>query len=389
MTEPHPIDPVDLARALIRRPSVTPADAGAMDIVEQALAGLGFRCTRLKFGEIENLYARLGESGPNLCFAGHTDVVPVGDAAAWTRGPFDAEIADSVIFGRGAVDMKSAIAAFIAATSKTLAAGSVNGSLSFLITGDEEGQARDGTRAVVEWLKARGEQIDHCLVGEPTSAATLGDMIKIGRRGSLNAWINVEGVQGHVAYPDRAANPAPVLVRLLAALDADPLDDGYPEFQPSNLEITEIEIGNPAQNVIPARARARINIRFNPGHRGADLIARLEDACRVAGQDFKGRITLEPTISGEAFLTPPDDFVQGCVKAIATELGTTPILSTTGGTSDARFIRDLCPVIEFGLVGVTMHMVDERVPVSEVEALTRVYGRIIEGYFPTLDSQAT
>ena len=365
MSEHRMIDPIDLARELIRRPSVTPVDAGAMDIVQRELAAMGFHCTRLRFGEIENLYARLGSEGPNLCFAGHTD---------------------GVLYGRGAVDMKSAIAAFIAATSQALNAGPLNGSLSFLITGDEEGQARDGTRAVVEWLKARGERIDHCLVGEPTSAAKLGDMIKIGRRGSLNAWINVEGVQGHVAYPDRAANPAPVLVRLLAELDADPLDQGYPEFQPSNLEITEIEIGNPAQNVIPARARARINIRFNPGHRGSGLIERLEAACARAQLGFRGRITLEPAISGEAFLTAPDAFVQGCVDAVSTELGVTPQLSTTGGTSDARFIRDLCPVIEFGLVGVTMHMVDERVPVGEVEDLTRVYRRIIEGYFASEQS---
>ena len=388
MTKPRLIDPVDLARELIRRPSVTPADAGAMDIVQHALADLGFECRRLTFGDIENLYARRGQGGRNLCFAGHTDVVPVGDAGAWTRGPFDADIADEVIYGRGAVDMKSAIAAYIAATSRVLAQGGIEGSLSFLITGDEEGQARDGTRAVVEWLKDQGEQIDHCLVGEPTSAATLGDMIKIGRRGSLNAWITVEGIQGHVAYPDRAANPAPVLVRLLAALDADRLDDGYPEFQPSNLEITEIEIGNPAQNIIPARARARINIRFNPGHRGADLVARLDAACREASQGFKGSIRLDPAISGEAFLTAPDAFVTGCVDAIAGELGITPVLSTTGGTSDARFIRDLCPVIEFGLVGVTMHMVDECVPVRDVEALTRVYQRIIDGYFSPADSSA-
>ncbi len=381
MSELRMIDPVDLARELIRRPSVTPIDAGAMDIVQRELAAMGFHCTRLRFGEIENLYARLGDQGRNLCFAGHTDVVPVGDADAWSKGPFDADIADDMIYGRGAVDMKSAIAAYIAATAQVLAAGSVNGSISLLITGDEEGQARDGTRAVVEWLKDRGERIDHCLVGEPTSAAKLGDMIKIGRRGSLNAWITVEGVQGHVAYPDRAANPAPVLVRLLAELDADPLDHGYPEFQPSNLEITEIEIGNPAQNVIPARARARINIRFNPGHRGSALIARLEAACVRAQATFKGRVTLDPAISGEAFLTAPDAFVQGCVEAVSTELGVTPQLSTTGGTSDARFIRDLCPVIEFGLVGATMHMVDERAPVEEVEALTRVYRRIIEGYF--------
>ena len=374
-------DPVNLARDLIRRPSVTPADAGAMDIVEQALAALGFTCRRMRFGEIENLYARRGQTGRNLCFAGHTDVVPVGDAAAWTRPPFAAEIAESLIWGRGAVDMKSAIAAYIAATADAIDAGEANGSLSFLITGDEEGQARDGTRAVVAQLIAEGERIDHCLVGEPTSSARLGDMIKVGRRGSLNAWITVEGVQGHVAYPDRAANPAPILTRLLTRLDAHLLDEGYSQFQPSNLEITEIEIGNPAQNIIPARARARLNIRFNPAHTGASLIEWLEAECRTAAQGFKGEVMLDPAISGEAFLTEPDGFVEACIAAIRAETGETAALSTTGGTSDARFIRDLCPVIEFGLVGTTMHMVDERAPVAEVEALSRIYRRIIKTYF--------
>ena len=378
MSAPSSIDPVELARDLIRRPSVTPADEGAMDIVQSALEGLGFHCRRLRFGEIENLYARRGGAGRNLCFAGHTDVVPVGDSAAWSRPPFAAELAEALLWGRGAVDMKSAIAAFIAAIPATLPE---DGALSLLITGDEEGQARDGTRAVVEWLKAQGERIDHCLVGEPTSAARLGDMIKIGRRGSLNAWLTVEGVQGHVAYPDRAANPAPVLVRLLQALDSHRLDEGYPEFQPSNLEITEMEIGNPAQNVIPARARARINIRFNPAHKGAELVRWLEAEARRANAGFRGTVSVDAAISGEAFLTPPDPFVALCAEAIEGELGVQPVLSTTGGTSDARFIRDLCPVIEFGLVGTTMHQVDERVPVEEVRALSRVYGRIIAGYF--------
>ncbi len=356
-----------------------------MDIVQAALEGLGFHCQRLRFGEIENLYARRGGSGRNLCFAGHTDVVPVGDGAAWSRPPFAAELADSLLWGRGAVDMKSAIAAFIAAIPATLPG---DGALSLLITGDEEGQARDGTRAVVEWLKARGERIDHCLVGEPTSAAQLGDMIKIGRRGSLNAWLTVEGVQGHVAYPDRAANPAPVLVRLLQALDAHRLDEGHPEFQPSNLEITEIEIGNPAQNIIPARARARINIRFNPAHKGADLVRWLEQEARRANAGFRGTVSVDAAISGEAFLTAPDPFVALCAGAIEGALGVRPVLSTTGGTSDARFIRDLCPVIEFGLVGTTMHQVDERVPVTDVQALSRVYGRIIAGYFAPSGDEA-
>ena len=383
MTASNLIDPIAFARDLIRRPSVTPADAGAMDLVETALTGLGFRCRRLKFGEIENLYARLGDRGPNFCFAGHTDVVPVGDLAAWSQPPFDAELLDGVIVGRGAVDMKSAIAAAISAVSRIVDDGGVNGSISFLITGDEEGQAVDGTRAVVAKLQADGERIDHCIVGEPTSSKTLGDMIKIGRRGSLNAWLTVHGVQGHVAYPERAANPAPVLVNLLSRLDTHVLDQGYPEFPPSNLEITEMEIGNPAQNVIPVRARARINIRFNPAHRGQDLMDWLHLEARTSAAGFGGRVEIDATISGEAFLTQSDAFVQLCADEVQGATGVEPVLSTTGGTSDARFIRDLCPVIEFGLVGATMHMVDERVETKDVLALSEIYRRIIQRYFQT------
>ena len=383
MTSSKLIDPITLTRDLIRRPSVTPADAGAMDVVEAALSGLGFACRRLRFGEIENVYARLGDRGPNFCFAGHTDVVPVGDLAAWTQPPFDAELQDGVIVGRGAVDMKGAIAAAISAVSRVVGEGGVNGSLSFLITGDEEGQAIDGTRAVVARLKAEGERVDHCIVGEPTSSRTLGDMIKIGRRGSLNAWITVHGVQGHVAYPERAANPAPTLVKILSRLDAHVLDNGYPEFPPSNLEITEMEIGNPAQNVIPARARARINIRFNPAHRGEDLVDWLKREAFSAAQRFAGRVDVDATISGEAFLTENDAFIQLCAEEVRGALGVAPVLSTTGGTSDARFIRELCPVIEFGLVGATMHMVDEQVETADILALSDVYQRVIRRYFAT------
>ncbi|MFM8376534.1 MAG: succinyl-diaminopimelate desuccinylase, partial [Phenylobacterium sp.] len=294
------IDAVELTRELIRRPSVTPADAGAMDVVEQVLAGLGFACRRMRFGEIENLYARIGTARPNLCFAGHTDVVPVGDAAAWSREAFAADIVDGVLIGRGAVDMKSAIAAFAAAAASALAEGVVTGSLSFLITGDEEGVALDGTKRVVETLMAEGEVIDHCIVGEPTSAESFGDMVKIGRRGSINVGIRVEGVQGHVAYPHRAANPVPVLIRLLAALQARVLDEGYADFQPSNLEVTTIDVGNPTTNLIPAVATARLNIRFNPAHRGADLAAWIQAEADRAGEGFPGTITLTPAISGEA-----------------------------------------------------------------------------------------
>lgn len=374
-------DPIPLARALIRRPSVTPADAGAMDVVEAALTTLGFTCRRMRFGEIENLYARRGTAAPNLCFAGHTDVVPPGDVAAWGRAPFSGEVDEGVLHGRGAVDMKGAVAAWIAAIETVVSRGEPAGSLSLLITGDEEGAALDGTRRVVEALMREGERVDGCLVGEPSSSVQLGDMVKVGRRGSLNAWITVEGRQGHVAYPDRAANPIPVLVALLARLTAEPLDQGYPEFQPSNLELTELEVGNPAQNVIPARARGRLNIRFNPGHTGAELVRRLEQACAEAERGFSGTVRLDAVISGEAFLTEPGPFTAILSDVVEAETGRRPELSTTGGTSDARFIRALCPVVEFGLVGTTMHMVDERAPVEEVRALARIYAGVITRYF--------
>ena len=375
------IDPVRLTQDLIRRPSVTPADAGAMDVLEAQLAQLGFACRRMRFGDIENLYARYGAARPNLCFAGHTDVVPVGDAGAWSQDAFAAEIIDEILIGRGAVDMKSALAAFAAAAAAAIARRDVKGSLSFLITGDEEGVATHGTKMVVEALAAEGEVIDHCVVGEPTSAETFGDMVKIGRRGSINAEILVEGRQGHVAYPHRAANPVPVLVRILAALDAHVLDDGFTGFQPSNLEITTVDVGNTATNVIPAAARARINIRFNPAHTGAGLAAWIEATARKTAEGFDGTVRVTPSISGEAFLTEPGDFTDVIVAAVRDVAGREPELSTTGGTSDARFIRALCPVVELGLVGKTMHAVDERAPVSEIRDLQAVYERLIARYF--------
>ena len=381
------IDPVELTRTLIRRPSVTPADAGAMDVLQRVLEGLGFTCRRMPFegpggtgvhARIENLYARRGTASPNLCFAGHTDVVPTGAEAGWSADPFEAEIRDGVLYGRGAADMKGGIAAWVAAVSAVLADGEPGGSLSFLITGDEEGPALHGTKRVVETLMAEGEVIDACVVGEPSSQNLLGDMIKIGRRGSLNTWITVHGRQGHVAYPHRAANPAPVLVRLLARLDAWVVDEGYEAFQPSNLEITTIDIANGATNVIPAEARARLNIRFNPAQTGDGLIARLDaEAQAVAAESGLG-ITLEHMCSGEAFLTPHGPFVTAVQDAVEAELGRRPEASTTGGTSDARFIRALCPVLELGLVGQTMHQFDERVPVDEIVALAGAYRRIIE-----------
>jgi succinyl-diaminopimelate desuccinylase len=375
------IDAVNLTRELIRRPSVTPADAGAMDLVEQALSGLGFACRRMKFGEIENLYARYGKQSPNLCFAGHTDVVPVGDASAWTKGAFDAEVVDGVLIGRGAVDMKSAIAAFAAASANAIAAGHVAGSLSFLITGDEEGVATHGTKMVVEALDLEDEGISHCVVGEPTSSETFGDMIKVGRRGSINAAITVTGVQGHVAYPHRAANPVPVLLRLLLRLQEHVLDEGYPEFQPSNLEITRIDVPNTASNVIPGTARAWLNIRFNPNHSGDDLARWIQAEADEAARGFAGAVAVVPQISGEAFLTEPGPFTELVAAAVRDATGRAPELSTTGGTSDARFIRALCPVVELGLVGKTMHQVDEAAPVEQILQLQAVYERLIERYF--------
>jgi len=375
------IDAVELTRDLIRRPSVTPADAGAMDVVEEALNGYGFACRRMKFGEIENLYARYGVVGPNLCFAGHTDVVPVGDAGAWSQGAFDAAIVDGVLIGRGAVDMKSAIAAFAAAAAKAIESGDVKGSLSFLITGDEEGVATHGTKLVVEALAAEGEVIDHCVVGEPTSSAVFGDMVKVGRRGSINVEITVQGVQGHVAYPQRAANPTPILIRLLARLQDKLLDYGYPEFQPSNLEVTWIDVPNTATNVIPGTAKARLNIRFNPNHTGADLAAWIEREAKAVAEGFNGTVTVAPQISGEAFLTAPGPFTDVVAAAVADVTSQPPELSTTGGTSDARFIRALCPVVELGLVGTTMHQVDERAPIAEIRQLQAVYERLIARYF--------
>ena len=387
------IDPVELTRDLIRIPSVTPADEGAMDVLERALTGLGFTCRRMVFegptgvghdARIENLYARRGTASPNLCFAGHTDVVPTGDLAAWTAAPFEGETRDGILYGRGAVDMKGGIAAWVAAVSRILAEGEVPGSLSFLITGDEEGPALHGTKRVVEALAAEGEVIDACVVGEPSSSQQLGDMIKVGRRGSLNTWITVHGKQGHVAYPERAANPAPVIAKLMARLNDHVLDEGYENFPPSNLEITTIDIGNPATNIIPAQATARLNIRFNPSHTGDALIDWLNREAGAMQAETGLQITLEHLCSGEAFLTEPGAFVEAVQDAVEAVAGRRPEASTTGGTSDARFIRALCPVLELGLVGQTMHQIDERVPTAELETLTAVYRRVIDTVFERL-----
>jgi succinyl-diaminopimelate desuccinylase len=378
------IDPLDLTRALIRCPSVTPRDEGALDVLETALEPLGFRCHRLPFGEgaqrVDNLYARLGDEAPNFCFAGHTDVVPVGDPEGWTVEPFGAALADGHVYGRGAADMKSAVAAFVAAVARFVdERGAPKGSISLLITGDEEGDAVNGTVKVLDWLKTKGEKLDACLVGEPTNPQRLGDMIKIGRRGSLTGKLTVYGVQGHTAYPQFADNPVHRLVRMLDAVAREKLDDGTEHFQPSNLQITSVDVGNPASNVIPARAEAAFNLRFNDKHTAKSLEAWLRRTFDAAAEG--GRYDLAIKVSGEAFLTPPGPLSALIAKAVEAETGVKPALSTTGGTSDARFIKDHCPVTEFGLVGLTMHKADERSSVADIEALTRIYQAVLAGFF--------
>ena len=371
-------DAVALAQALIRCASVTPADAGAQDLLAAALTAAGFEVQRLIFGEapdgpVDNLFATRGSGHPHFAFAGHTDVVPPGDSAHWQRPPFDGEVADGLLHGRGAADMKGAIAAFVAAATPPHGAGR----LSLIITGDEEGPATFGTAPLLAWMSARGLVPDLCLVGEPTSAAVLGDTVKIGRRGSLNAWITVPGTQGHVAYPDRADNPVTRLVAALAELKARHLDDGNDWFQPSNLEVTDIAVGNPAANLIPAEARARLNIRFNDIHEGAALEGWLREV--VATHAPRAEVTVR--ISGEAFLTEPGDLSGIVADSIQAVTGLRPALSTSGGTSDARFIRGVCPVIEFGLVGATMHKLDEAVPVADIAALQAVYAGVLARVF--------
>jgi succinyl-diaminopimelate desuccinylase len=373
------LDPAELAAALIRRPSVTPQDEGALDLVAAALAKLGFDCHRLVFGNINNLYARRGDGRPNLCFAGHTDVVPTGTAEAWSFDPFSASLRDGALCGRGAVDMKGAIAAFIAAAGRYLEERGqyLAGSISLLITGDEEGDAVNGTRKVLGWLDERGETIDACLVGEPTSAQQLGDMIKIGRRGSMTGRLTVHGVQGHTAYPHLADNAAHRLVAMLHLLTTAELDRGSEHFQPSTLQVSTIDVGNQATNVIPAAAQAAFNIRFN------DCWTRekLERWLRERLDEVGGRYALDISVSGEAFVVAPGMLSDCLVEAIQRVTGRTPELSTTGGTSDARFIRAHCPVAEFGLVGLTMHKADERVELSDLAALTEIYHTFLNLFF--------
>lgn len=378
-------NPLPLAQALIRCPSVTPDDAGALGVLEQALERLGFACHRLPFSaentpDIENLYARHGSEGPNLCFAGHTDVVPPG--TGWSHEPFGAEVVDGVLYGRGANDMKAAIAAFVAACARRLEAhgGALPGSLSVLITGDEEGPAINGTVKVLDWLSQRDETLSACIVGEPTNPRTLGEMVKIGRRGSLNARLTVWGGQGHVAYPHLADNPIPRLLSLLQALTGEPLDVGSRHFQASNLEVTTIDVGNMATNVIPGKAEARFNVRFNDLWSGETLENHLRERLTEACPE-PGLWDLEISVSGESFLTQPGPFTQVVENAIRSVTGLSPDLSTTGGTSDARFIKNACPVLEFGLVGQTMHKANESCSLADLEALTAIYERVIDDYF--------
>ncbi|GJE53950.1 succinyl-diaminopimelate desuccinylase [Methylobacterium thuringiense] len=384
-----PTSPVALTQSLIRCPSVTPEEGGALALLDSVLGRAGFSVERPVFSEpgtpdIENLYARIGRGGRCLLFAGHTDVVPTGEAAAWAHDPFSGEIADGLLYGRGAVDMKGGIACKLAATLAFLRERpDFDGSIAFLITGDEEGPAINGTVKLLDWARAQGEHFDHCLLGEPTNPNRLGEMIKIGRRGSLTGTVTVHGRQGHVAYPHRAENPIPGLLRLCSGLIAEPLDGGTAHFDASNLEFTTIDVGNPATNVIPASAKAVFNIRFNEGWSaeslGAEIRRRLDGA---AGDVVRYSLDLQPSNS-PAFLTQPDAFVDLVAGAIEAETGLKPALSTTGGTSDARFIKDACPVVEFGLVGETMHQVDECVAVADLERLTAIYRRVLDGYFPS------
>ena len=385
-----PNSALEIARALIAFPSVTPADAGALPYLRGLLAEAGFAAEIVSFAApgtptIDNLYARFGRQAPNFVFAGHTDVVPPGDAAKWRFDPFAGAVADGQIWGRGASDMKGGIAAAVAAALRFVARGAFEGSISFLVTGDEEGPAVNGTVKLLDWARARGERFDHCVLGEPTCVAALGDTIKNGRRGSLTGRLVLSGKQGHVAYPHLAQNPIRALAPILDALQGPPLDDGAADFQPSNLEIVTVDVGNPATNVIPGELRLVFNIRFNNLWTPQKLSAEIERRVAAAADGARATLSFDPT-NAVAFLTPRGAFTDLVAKAVEDVTGRRPKLSTSGGTSDARFIKDACPVVEFGLVGATMHGVDERVGVDEVEALSRVYERALELYFSAFGS---
>ncbi|MEO3414357.1 succinyl-diaminopimelate desuccinylase [Roseovarius sp. CAU 1744] len=377
------VDPVDLTADLVRCPSVTPEEGGALVLLEGLLSDAGFACTRVDRGGIPNLFARWGTKGAARTFGfnGHTDVVPLGDAAAWSVPPFGAEIKDGHLWGRGATDMKSGVAAFAAAAVDFVRQTPPDGAVILAITGDEEGDAEHGTTALLDWMAEQGEAMDVCLVGEPTCPDTMGEMIKIGRRGSLSAWFTITGQQGHSAYPHRACNPLPAMARLMDRLSAHVLDEGTEHFDPSTLAVVTIDTGNPATNVIPALCRSTVNIRFNDAHTGAGLSAWLQGELDKVAGEFGVRGEMKVKISGESFLTPPGALSDLVAAAVEAETGIAPALSTTGGTSDARFVKDHCPVVEFGLVGQTMHQVDERVAVDQIVQLKAIYSRILRDYF--------
>jgi len=379
-----PVDPVELTANLVRCPSITPEEGGALRLLEELLTEAGFACTRIERGGVSNLFARWGDKGAARIFGfnGHTDVVPLGDAAAWSVPPFGAEQKDGFLWGRGATDMKSGVAAFVAAAVDFVRdTPPEDAAVIVTVTGDEEGDAVDGTAAILDWMDQTGERMDVCLVGEPTCPDQLGEMIKIGRRGSLTAWFTITGEQGHSAYPHRARNPLPAMARLMDRLSSHILDDGTEHFDPSTLAVVTIDTGNPATNVIPAQGRATVNIRFNDAHDSASLIGWLQSELDDVAEAFgvAGEMTVK--VSGESFLTPPGALSDLVTRAVEAETGITPVLSTTGGTSDARFVKDHCPVVEFGLVGRTMHQVDERVELALIPRLKDIYGRILRDYF--------
>jgi succinyl-diaminopimelate desuccinylase len=387
---PNVTDVVELTRALVRCESVTPREAGALQHLERTLASLGFSCERMDFSQagtddVANLYARIGNSGRHFCFAGHSDVVPVGDLSSWTIGPFSAELSDGYLFGRGAADMKGAIAAFTDAATRFLSkrGRDFGGSISLLITGDEEGPAVNGTVKMLKRLAERGETIDACVVGEPTSSKRFGDMMKIGRRGSMNVDMVVRGVQGHVGYPERLDNPIHRLSALIEALVREPIDKGSTHFQPTSLQFTTVDVGNKATNIAPGMVRARFNTRFNDLWTSQTLLAHLRERLDRAHAALGGNGTIELSaeVSGESFFTPPGPLSELVAGAIRDVVGVEAELSTTGGTSDARFIRSYCPVLEFGLVGETMHKVDEKSAVADLRTLTRVYETVLDRYF--------
>ncbi len=374
-------DPVALTASLIRCPSVTPAEGGAIVLLEGLLAAAGFRTVRTDRNGVANLFARWGTESPVLGFNGHTDVVPPGDAAAWRHDPFAATIENGTLYGRGAADMKSAVAAFVAAAIDFVAATPPAGSVVLTITGDEEGVSTDGTLAILDWMAAHGERMDHCLGGEPTCPTRMGEMIKIGRRGAMTARLTATGRQGHTAYPQRAVNPLPALVRLLDRLASRTLDAGTGHFDPSTLAITTIDVGNPAANVIPAEARATVNIRFNDAHTAQSLSDWIDTEADGVAKEFGVGIAARFLVSGESFLTEPGPFSDLVARAVAAETGVTPELSTSGGTSDARYIKNHCPVVEFGLVGATLHQTDEHVEIAHIHQLKAIYTRILADYF--------